>query len=72
MVQAGDELVVQVGQYKRNIILPRSLVGMNVAEAKFVDNSLNIRFDHKVGHTEGKQEAVPAPEAKSTQKEGKK
>jgi arsenite-transporting ATPase len=42
--QAGDELVVQVGNFKRNIILPRALVGMESRGAKLEDDRLSIRF----------------------------
>jgi arsenite-transporting ATPase len=40
----GDELVVQVGNFKRNIILPRALVGMESRGAKLEDDRLSIRF----------------------------
>ncbi len=42
--QVGDELVVQVGNFKRNIILPRALVGMESRGAKLEDDRLSIRF----------------------------
>jgi arsenite-transporting ATPase len=42
--QVGDELVVQVGNFKRNIILPRALVGMQSRGAKLEDDRLSIRF----------------------------
>ena len=44
LVRNGDELLVQVGSYRRNIILPRTLVGLPVEEAKFEDEGLRIRF----------------------------
>ncbi|MBI2934325.1 MAG: ArsA family ATPase [Chloroflexi bacterium] len=50
IMQSGDELVIQVGKYKRNIILPRALIGMNVTEAKFVASSLNVKLEHKIEH----------------------
>ena len=40
----GDELVVHVGQHKRNLILPRILVGMQTAGAKFEGDELLVRF----------------------------
>jgi arsenite-transporting ATPase len=42
--QVGDELVVQVGNFKRNIILPRALVGMQSLGAKLEGDRLSIRF----------------------------
>ena len=42
--QVGDELVVQVGNFKRNIILPRALVGMESRGAKLEDDRLSIHF----------------------------
>jgi len=47
LVRNGDELLVQVGSYRRNIILPRTLVGLPVEEAKFEDGGLRIRFGPK-------------------------
>ncbi|MDP6511336.1 MAG: hypothetical protein QGH23_09035, partial [Dehalococcoidia bacterium] len=44
IMQNGDELVVQVGAYRRNLILPRTLVGKNVEEARFQEDRLIIRF----------------------------
>jgi arsenite-transporting ATPase len=44
IMQNGDELVVQVGAYRRNIILPRTLVGKKVDEARFQGDRLLIRF----------------------------
>jgi arsenite/tail-anchored protein-transporting ATPase len=46
--RAGDELVVQVGSYKRNLVLPRALLKFDVRGAKFVDSELRIRFDPRV------------------------
>jgi len=42
--QVGDELVVQVGGFKRNIILPRALIGMESRGAKLEGEELSIRF----------------------------
>jgi arsenite/tail-anchored protein-transporting ATPase len=44
LVKLGDELVVQVGQHKRNLILPRILVGLETAGAKFEGDELQIAF----------------------------
>src|SRR4051794_8824480 len=47
LLQTGDELVVQVGDYKRNIILPRALAVMQVASAKLEEGELRITFVRK-------------------------
>ena len=44
LLQAGDELVVHVGNQKRNVILPRALVGLQPGGARFEDGTLRIRF----------------------------
>ncbi len=44
LAQTGDELVVQVGDYKRNIILPRALAISQVAGAKLEKGELRISF----------------------------
>jgi arsenite/tail-anchored protein-transporting ATPase len=44
LFQAGDELVVHVGNQKRNVILPRALVGLPTRGARFEDGALRIRF----------------------------
>jgi arsenite-transporting ATPase len=41
---AGEELIIEVGNYRRNILLPRSLAQAEVVEAKFEGDSLNIVF----------------------------
>ncbi len=47
LVRNGDELIVQVGNYRRNVILPRTLAGLPVKEATFEDGRLRIRFGPK-------------------------
>ena len=43
--QRGDELTIQVGAYKRKVILTRPLLGQNVAGAKFLNDRLVIQFE---------------------------
>jgi arsenite-transporting ATPase len=40
----ADELYVRVGPYKRNLILPQTLQRLDVQEATFVDDRLEVRF----------------------------
>jgi arsenite-transporting ATPase len=44
LYQTGDELVVKVGSQKRNLILPRALVGWRTNGARFAEGALRIRF----------------------------
>jgi arsenite/tail-anchored protein-transporting ATPase len=40
----ADELFVRVGSYKRNLILPQTLQRLDVKEAGFVEDRLEVRF----------------------------
>jgi len=42
--QKGDELTVRVGDYKRNILLPRKLLGRDAIGAKLEGGVLMVRF----------------------------
>ncbi len=42
--QKGDELTVRVGDYKRNILLPRKLLGRDAVGARLDDGVLKIKF----------------------------
>jgi arsenite/tail-anchored protein-transporting ATPase len=42
--RTGDELVVQVGWWRRNLILPRALVDLPTSGAGFDDHVLKVRF----------------------------
>ena len=42
--QVGDELVVQVGNQRRTLVLPRALVGMEIQGAKLEEDTLKVRF----------------------------
>lgn len=44
LLTSGDELVVHVGRHKRNVILPRALVGLPTRGARFEGDTLTIRF----------------------------
>ena len=44
LLTSGDELVVHVGQQKRNVTLPRALVGLPTRGAKLEGDTLIIRF----------------------------
>lgn len=44
LLRSGDELVVQVGNFKRNIILPHALAGLAATGARFEGSKLRIQF----------------------------
>jgi arsenite-transporting ATPase len=44
LMRAGDELTINVGSFKRNIILPRMLQGLSTLGAKFEGDRLRIAF----------------------------
>lgn len=40
----GDELIIRVGNVKRTITIPRTLIPLEIIGAKFEEETLNIRF----------------------------
>lgn len=44
LTQTGDELTVAAGSYKRKVILPKPLMGREVAGARYAEDRLMIRF----------------------------
>ncbi|MCP2596525.1 ArsA family ATPase [Candidatus Aminicenantes bacterium AC-708-M15] len=44
LYQKGEELIIKAGKYKRNILLPRILMNLNIKEAKFKNHILSILF----------------------------
>ncbi|MDO8689559.1 MAG: ArsA family ATPase [Dehalococcoidia bacterium] len=57
LLRTGDELVIHVGRQRRNIILPRALISMDISEALLADDTLHIRFDRKEGSTASKRKS---------------
>jgi len=47
LMQNGDELTIQVANFRRNVILPHALVGLPVSEAKLEGDKLKIKFQQK-------------------------
>jgi len=43
----GDELVVKIQNFKRNIVIPRTLASREIREAKFEEGTLRIAFEEK-------------------------
>jgi arsenite-transporting ATPase len=44
LFRSRDELTLRVGPYRRNIVLPYSLWDLEIADARFENAALNIRF----------------------------
>ncbi len=53
-----DELVVRIGNWKRNVALPTGLARLEIAGAKYVDDRLNIFFDASNGAPEIPEEEL--------------
>jgi arsenite-transporting ATPase len=49
----GDELFVRVGSYKRNLVLPHALQRLDVKQARFVEDGLELRFAERSGQRAG-------------------
>jgi arsenite-transporting ATPase len=47
LYRSSDELTLRVGPYRRNIVLPYALWNLEIGDAKFEDQALNIRFVSK-------------------------
>ena len=47
LMQDGDELTLEVGAFRRNVILPHILIGKTAGEAKFEDDKLKIIFEEE-------------------------
>ena len=45
VLRKGDELLVKVGQYKRNVLLPQALRSLEVVAANLRGGTLVVRFD---------------------------
>lgn len=44
LARAGDELAISLGNFRRNLVLPRALAARNVERANFVDDQLVLTF----------------------------
>ena len=47
LIQHGDELIIQAGQHRRNIVLPRILVDLPVKVARMEGSTLKLKFEDK-------------------------
>lgn len=44
LMQTGDDLIIEVGWHRRNIVLPTSLARYNAVDAVFVGDALEVTF----------------------------
>jgi len=44
LTRVGDEVVIRIGNFKRNLILPRALVSLDIEEARFEGQDLKLLF----------------------------
>jgi len=63
MHRRGEELFVKVGPYKRNLVLPQTLQRLELREATFVEDRLEIRFAR-----DQRAAAQPSPPSVSTER----
>ena len=64
LTRLGDELVLQVGSWRRNLILPRVLVDMPTHAAGLHGDILRIEFDATAAPTDGESSSVGPSERK--------
>lgn len=62
MVKHGDELAVSIGNFRRDLILPRALSGLEVRKAQLEEGELILRFGAAARPT---REPLPGPKPKS-------
>ena len=51
-IKKGDEMIVEIGNFKRDITLPAVLANQDAKLARFVDKALEIHFMAPVNETE--------------------
>ncbi len=56
LLRAGTDLVIQAGNQRRTINLPRALATLDVAEAKLDDGKLRVTFKRKTPEVTGKSQ----------------
>src|SRR5215471_7791896 len=56
MTKKGDEMIVEIGNFKRDITLPAVLANQEAKMARFVDNALEIHFTAPIEEAEKSEE----------------
>ena len=66
LTRIGDELIVRVGSWRRNLILPRVLVDIPTGTAGFEADTLRIEFDPSAATADDRPGAKPAERTGAT------
>ena len=66
LTRSGDELIVRVGSWRRNLILPRVLVDVPTGTAGFEADTLRIEFDPSAATADDRPGAEPAERTGAT------
>jgi len=66
LTRIGDELIVRVGSWRRNLILPRVLVDVPTGTAGFEADTLRIEFDPSAATADDRPGAEPAERTGAT------
>jgi arsenite/tail-anchored protein-transporting ATPase len=56
MTRKGDEMIIEIGNFKRDITLPNVLANQEASVARFVNKALEIHFTARQGEGEEEQE----------------
>ena len=54
LLKRGDELVVSIGNYRRDLVLPRALADLAVKRARLEEGYLVVRFGRSQSDQEGR------------------
>jgi arsenite-transporting ATPase len=57
LVKRGDELIVSVGNFRRDLVLPRAVTNLPVARARLEEGLLIVRFAENGGGADGREES---------------
>ena len=54
LLKRGDELAISIGNYRRDLVLPKALADLAVKRARPEGDCLVVRFGRDRSHQEGK------------------
>ncbi len=54
LTRAGEELAISIGNFRRNLVLPRALATLQVDKARFEGNNLLLRFSDGANNAAGR------------------
>lgn len=47
VIKRGEELIISIGNFRREIVLPRAVAALEVAQARMAEGALVVRFEKK-------------------------